>query len=516
MKRVVKCGISGVGWLITAIILAFLMGEGSAAASYIRPDYGTPVPADFQSNRVNQEIEKGSIDDRGPTQPASSREPLLGSRNIQTLTHIVGSHAGIVTQPVTAASRLFFLMLDTGVGMVNWTRRLDRGGDRERPPADNRGMDLDRWERDLDDLTGNSPSSGTISYLVDGGRYFPRLQKQLLAAKESVYIRTFIFDDDDFAAQVAGTLKTRSYDVDVRVLLDGLGTITATKDRKDSLPAGFKQPPSVRSDLTRDSKVRVRQQFNPWLTGDHTKTTIIDGSTAFIGGMNIGREYRYEWHDLMMEVEGPVVGRMQREFRKAWASAGLLGDLGKFLEGLKPRKKKSSDGGYPIRVLYTKPGQREIFLTQIEAIRRARKYIYIQNPYITDDTIVHELIRARRRGVDVRVIFPVKCNWDIMNVNNALTINRMLKMGIRVYRYPTMSHVKAAVYDGWACLGSANFDRLSLHVNYEMNLATSHPAAVRGLLDQLFIPDFERSFELTDPVPVKDHYFLLEIVADQL
>lgn len=61
--------------------------------------------------------------------------------------------------------------------------------------------------------------------------------------------------------------------------------------------------------LENGSDVKVRSMTNPWFTGDRTGTTIIDGKTAFVGGMNIGREYRYDWHDLMMEVKGPVSAR---------------------------------------------------------------------------------------------------------------------------------------------------------------------------------------------------------------
>ena len=64
------------------------------------------------------------------------------------------------------------------------------------------------------------------------------------------------------------------------------------------------------------------------------------------------------------------------------------------------------------------------------------------------------LARARRRGVDVRVIMPLVGNHGPVNRSNVLAVNAMLEHGIRVYLYPGMSHIKAAVFDGWACLGS--------------------------------------------------------------
>ena len=87
---------------------------------------------------------------------------------------------------------------------------------------------------------------------------------------------------------------------------------------------------------------------------------------------------------------------------------------------------------------------------------------------ITIESFVDGLIAARQRGVDVRVIIPSRGNHGPLNASNKLTINTLLQHGIRVYEYPGMSHIKAAIYDGWMCVGSANFDKLSLKINKEI------------------------------------------------
>ena len=74
--------------------------------------------------------------------------------------------------------------------------------------------------------------------------------------------------------------------------------------------------------------------------------------------------------------------------------------------------------------------------------------------------------------------------------------------------------MKAAVIDDWACLGSANWDKLSFRTNKELNIATSHPEYVQQLLDEIFKPDFEQSVELTEPFPERWSDHLAEIVAD--
>jgi cardiolipin synthase len=377
-------------------------------------------------------------------------------------------------------------------------------------------MDLAEWEHGLDRLTGRPTSYGTIKLLIDGEEYFDRMLAAIDAADESIDVRTYIFDNDDFGVRVADYLRRKSRQVDVRVMFDGLGNLMALQTDPDSMPAKFVAPISMERYLEYDSKVRVRTLNNPWLTGDHTKTTIIDREVAFIGGMNIGREYRYDWHDVMMEVRGPVVDQLAYDADKAWARASVFGDVAYLLTAIKGKRKTADRHGYPVRTLYTREFDSEIFRAQLEAIRRARQYIYIENSYFSDDATLYELARARRRGVDVRVILPADGNHGSHDASNAVAINRMLRNGIRVYRFPGMSHVKAAVIDGWASLGTANFDKLSLQVNKEVNLATSHAPFVELLLQRVFYADMERSDEVTEAVDITLQARLMEMLADEV
>ncbi len=377
-------------------------------------------------------------------------------------------------------------------------------------------MDLEKWEKDLNRISGRKQSKGTIEFLVDGEAYFERMLEAVGEAKESIDIRTYIFDNDDYAVKVADVLKDKSQDVDVRVLVDAFGNWAATQADAESLPKGYHGPLSMEQYMERGSNVKFRSRAIPWMTGDHTKTIIIDKKVAFIGGMNIGREYRYDWHDLMMEVTGPVVDHLQYDTNKAWANASVFGDVASFFAILGGEKKKADDVGYPVRVLYTATHDSQIYRSQLEAIRRSQSYILIENAYFSDDVILYELAKARRRGVDVRVILPNAGDLGSHNASNNVAINKMLKNGIRVYQYPGMTHVKAAIFDGWACVGSANFDKLSFQVNREVNLATSHEPVVNELLDRLFIPDLARSTEITEMLDLTVQARLLEMFVDEV
>ena len=441
-----------------------------------------------------------------------------GLERMQAFGHVMQSHLiNLIQRPVSSLYRLFFVVTDTAVSTLtlDWTTGLSK----KPVPAlsDLPPMDLQLWERDLDKVSRSPLSSGSVDILVDGEAFFTRLIDTVTSAQNSVQLQTYIFDNDDYAVKIAELLKRRSNEgVDVKVLLDGLGTITGTMTESRSLPEHHIPPGSVRYLLESDSQVNVRQKSNPWFTGDHVKSTIIDHEIGFVGGMNIGREYRYDWHDLMMEIQGPVVDILSREFQLAWAHAGPLGDLGYLFSLVKPTERHPSDQGYPLRVLLTSTGNYEIYNAQLQAIRRSQSYIYVQNAYFTDDTLLRELVLARRRGVDVRIIIPMETDHGPINRSNVLAANLMLKHGIRVFIYPGFSHVKASIYDGWVCVGSANFDRLSLRLNRELNISSSEPEVAEQLLERVFEPDFRGSPELTEPIPDRWIDHLVEIVGDYI
>ena len=426
-----------------------------------------------------------------------------------------------INRPISNAASLASFTLKSVTGFI---RRLSVNNF-EMPSLENtpipdvsygEGMDLEQWEKDLDKIVGHKSSAGKIEFLVDGEQYFTRMLETFGEAEESIDIRTYIFDNDDYAVEVADILREKSQDVKVRIQLDALGNLLAMQTDAKSQPIDHIGPLSISRYLRKDSKVKVRNRANPHMyMGDHTKTTIVDGKTAFVGGMNIGREYRYEWHDMMMEVSGPVVDQLQYDSDKAWARASIFGDAANFIRILGGKKKRADSEGYPVRLLYTRNFDSQIYRAQLEAIRRSKSFILIENSYFSDDLMTYELARARRRGVDVRIILPTRGNHGFVHASNQVTINTLLDHGIRVYVYPGMSHIKAAIYDGWACVGSANYDKLSLEVNKELNLATSHADTVNSLLDEVFIPDLAISEEITERVEVAFAQTLQEIAVDE-
>lgn len=360
---------------------------------------------------------------------------------------------------------------------------------------------------------------GTLKWLVDGPGFFPELDRQIAAARKSIDVQVYIFDNDDIAVNYADALKKRAAEVKVHVLFDDMGSHFAqTAAPETPGPDGFSPPADMHDYLEKKSKLSARLVLNPWLVADHTKLLVFDHETAILGGMNIGREYFSEWHDLMVKVEGPVVESLSREFTRAWRKAGPWGDLALVRKPVILIPPKPVIGGIPLRVLRTDPaeGKHQILEATLLAIRGARKRIWIENPYFAQDDITLAVADAARRGVDVRVILPARGDSTVMDVGNLSTARYLIRAGATVMRYPRMTHMKVMICDDWACVGSANLDTLSMRINRELNLAFSDTKAVRALEKAVFTPDFRDSREISLSETNSALSILAEAIADQL
>ena len=373
------------------------------------------------------------------------------------------------------------------------------------------------FEAHLDGLWLEKPIKGEMSYHLGGESSFRAFEKELAAARQSIDIQVYIFDNDDAGVRCADLLRARAVDIPVRVLLDDLGsTFAHGRNPPSGLPAGFEPPPDIaRYMLRNDSKILLRQTVNPWLVTDHTKLHIFDRRIAFLGGMNLGRESRREWHDLMVGLRGPILAALARDFEQTWRRNGPRGDLTLFE---KETPLEIEDGpGVPLRILRTDAAQQrsDILLAMSQAIRGATHRIWIEMPYFSADVIERELEAAASRGVDVRVILPARANHGIMNAGNLVTARNLLQAGIRVYQYPGMTHLKAMICDGWATVGSANLDTISLRINRELNVSFSDPKLVKELAELVFETDFKTSRLLTRAETKLNFSTLIETIADQ-
>jgi cardiolipin synthase A/B len=208
-----------------------------------------------------------------------------------------------------------------------------------------------------------------------------------------------------------------------------------------------------------------------------------------------------QWRDSNARFEGPAVAQLQATFASGWAEATgelITGDV--FFPPASFAEVGTVSAGvlHSVPTIGSTPAERFLALS----ISAARRTLYISNSYfVPDDDFRSLLIRAAKRGVDVRVLTA----GDKSDVKTTVYAGRarypeLLKGGVRIYEYqPTMMHAKTFVVDGlWSSVGSLNFDNRSLVFNNESNIAALDET-VGANLDSLFMSDLRHSKEIKLP-----------------
>ena len=150
------------------------------------------------------------------------KSSTAGSGLPRGVAHTTRSHTeAFIRQPIGSVARLFTLVSHKIVDTITPKTVAVLQSQPIPPVSDSEPMDAAEWEMELNTLAFSPLSQGSMEYLVDGDEYFPRLIDAIQSAQESIDIRVYIFDNDDYALQIASLLKQRSTDVRVRVLIDG-------------------------------------------------------------------------------------------------------------------------------------------------------------------------------------------------------------------------------------------------------------------------------------------------------
>ena len=441
-------------------------------------------------------------------------DPLSGAGNL-AMTTFRATAVATVRQPLTTTK--------TGISLA-WlrSRELFAGNvptsiEPKTPLSESPGSD--GFERFLDSQGLPHARLGKVRCLIDGPAFFCELDDLIISAERSIDVQMYIFDNDDIARRYADRLRQASSRVNVRTMFDDLGSNLAALAAPESLSAGkFIPVNDIGKYLKKDSKIQVRRTLNPWLVSDHTKLVVVDDKVALLGGMNIGREYFSEWHDMMVRIDGPVVQDLVWEFNRTWRKSGPWGDLILLLPNPHPPVPPQPTGTGGIRVLRTDAGngKHEVFQACIAAIRSSRERVWIETPYFGSDEIIRAVAAAARRGVDVRVVLPLHNDSKLMAINHLQAAQELIEAGATVFSYPEMTHIKVMLCDNWVTLGSANLDTLSMRINRELNIAFRDPVAVRQVEREVFLRDFRKSRRIRLEETHSAIAPLVESIADQL
>jgi len=312
-----------------------------------------------------------------------------------------------------------------------------------------------------------------IEVIENGDHFYEAELDAMRQARHSINIEAYIFHKGRLTDEVIQVLTERARaGVHVNVVLDSAGSLSTRKSY-------FKPLEEAGGTVGWYHRLRLHNWFiiN---NRTHREITLIDGSTAFLGGAGYADWWRYgtksdpRWRDTMVRIRGDAVRAIQGTFLENYLEAsGKILDGGDYFPPATPDPGKST-----ALVVTSTPSSggstrsRVLFQTLIAG---ARKSIYITTPYfLPDRSMTDELVHAVERGVRVNVIVPGKHDDHALTRSSGRSAyGRLLKAGATVYEYePSMIHAKIAIFDdAWSVVGSTNLDNRSFGINDEVNVA---------------------------------------------
>ena len=339
---------------------------------------------------------------------------------------------------------------------------------------------------------GRFVPGNAVRFLRDGREAFPAMLEAIRQAKRQILLEMYWFDSDAVGRRFAAALiEARRRGVEVAVVYDSVGSIGADAGLFTELEEGGVHV--LEFNPVAPWRRRFRFDLGRLSRRDHRKILVVDGTVGFTGGINLAKQWAPVeedgggWRDDMMQIEGPAVNGLTHCFHRVWRRHDLPSLL--HLHASAPPA-RPGQRLLPVRIL----GQRffrhrhEIARDYASRIYAATRSVYIANSYfVPDGSVRRALVRAARRGVDVRVIVPAHSDVEPVKFAGRSQYEKLLEAGVRIYEWQNgMFHAKTAVVDGeWCTTGTFNFDYMSLHYNLEVNAS---------VLDQELSAEVERSF----------------------
>ncbi len=313
--------------------------------------------------------------------------------------------------------------------------------------------------------------ANSLRIIDDGVEAYTTLFDIIGGAKESVEVATFILGPDEVGRSLVRLLSEKAREgLEVRLLLDALGSMRTSGRFTDPLrEAGGKVGVFL-------PILPVRRRWSANLR-NHRKMTIVDGNKAFVGGMNIAREYMgpspYEgrWKDVSLLITGSGASHVRRIFYQDW----VFSTEEPINPGTKCQCAFSTDryGNGILQVVGDGPDvpDRPLYSGVLAALNRAKESIWVVTPYfVPDDALLESLALSARMGADVRLILPERSNHPLVDLAGHSYIDGLVRAGVRLYYYqPGMLHAKLITIDQkLAVVGSANMDIRSFQLNFEI------------------------------------------------
>ena len=326
-----------------------------------------------------------------------------------------------------------------------------------------------------DRVTRNALTTGnTIEPLSSGDEAYTAMVEAISNAKRSIVLETYIFDQDMIGQRFVEALSdAQNRGVEVRVLVDAVGARYSVP----SILPGLKKVGIKAAVFNGNVIVGLRLPYANLRT--HRKILVVDGRTAFTGGMNIREGFTQEFsgdrhsRDTHFRVTGPLVADLFTVAAEDWrfTTRELLD--GPVWDVTLPE----GDPGSPVLGRVVPSGPDNSIETShkmlMGAFSIARSSIRIMSPYfLPDRELISALTTAARRGVQVDIIVPANNNLTLVDHAMTAQFDQMLKSYCRIWRATgPFNHSKLLVIDDrWSYVGSSNLDPRSLRLNFEVDI----------------------------------------------
>ena len=360
----------------------------------------------------------------------------------------------------------------------------------------------DRDDRDLLALVSRinrlPPTRGNATAIIEGGAsFYADLCAAIEGARDHVHVMFYIWRDDAAAGRVLDALvRAAERGVTVRLLLDEIGclfTPTRTFARLRAAGGHF----AWFLTIIPERKLLLLNLRN------HRKLVVVDGGTAWVGGMNVGEEYTGAtrdfpvWRDTQLRLAGPVVTALQEIFADDWFFATKQRLVApRYYPAIEP-----GPAGEVVQLVSGGPDNRvsEHGLTVVALLHHARRQAWLSSPYLVPDaSLLDALGLAVCRGVEVRLLVPAHSDHRWLTHVTRSFYDELFAKGVRIFEYqPGMMHAKLVTIDGrWSMVGSANLDIRSFRLNYELNALVLSEERAREV-EAIFERDFAQSRERT-------------------
>jgi cardiolipin synthase len=344
--------------------------------------------------------------------------------------------------------------------------------------------DLDILDRQIaleQEIVGSPLMVGNkVVLLQDGPATYKAMFAAIRQAKDHINVESYIVEDGEVGEQFAELLLERqAHGVQVNLIYDSVGAFGTAKTFFDRLKqAGV--------EVLEFNPVNPLAVKKPWTLNnrDHRKLLVVDGRTAFLGGINISSVYSTGsslrgnegavdlttgWRDTDIQVDGPAVAEFQKLFIQTWEK-----QKGKALAQKDYFPEIAAQGTEIVRAIGSTPDDPYslVYLTLISAITNAEKQVCIINAYfVPDPQLVKALRDAAERGVDVRLILASHTDSPSAYYAGRSHYSELLEAGVKIYeRRGGLVHAKTAIVDGvWSWVGSSNLDWRSALDNNEIN-----------------------------------------------